>query len=1669
MLWGNVYKLKIIIVLLAINFLSTSIYSQSYFYEDFEDGTLPEGWDEQTLVGNTSWRYENGGAEDPFSYERFPAAAKSGIYNALFQIDVYSYRTMLITSPIDMSSSYLPELNFWHAQDEYGPSDFDKLKVWGKKSLSSSWVLLGSYLDLTPIWTLRSIFLPDSLLTSTFYLGFEGISDWGRGVCVDSITISERGVVPKQIRDYDIFNASTNLVPTGAKDVPLLGIMMDVFGNTGSMEFNSLTLIEKISDITDIDPAGIQLYHTLTPYFETTTPIETGIDAASPNITYSDLNFTLPYGKSYIWVTADVKSTAGYNDTLDLSVLENSMEIDLDTTGFPWSSDLYVEGDSVVFIVNEEVNKAAIHYTMPSETTSPSGYRLIKESVYYDDFEGVNEWTLSGDFEVTTPMGKGGSEGGNSDPSSAISGTNVIGTDLSGIGLRQGDYENSTPMYDATSKIVNCKYYRDVKLNCYLWLNKESFDQAYLSMSVDSGKNWTTIKNYTDISSYYWNNTTVNLSGFGADRKEYLQFRVVMGPTDISGTRSGWNIDNFAIVGDYLTKDIGLLEILSPVSGCGHSDHDTIRIVVKNYAALNYTGNLPIVLSNNNGASFITDNISVNLDPDEVDTLKLSSFLDFSTAGNYKLVFATSLPGDEDRQNDTIFNTLIAQPTHLLPFEENFENGQKYWSTYGSNSSWELGSPIGGAYPPTSGTKAWKTSLSGNYNNNEFSYLESECYNFEGNHAVIDLNLWYQTEAGKDGAQVEYSVDNGSTWFVIDSNEYSIPLTWYDDFIEAIGDTGWTGNSSGWQNYKQILPTSIVNEPNIKFRIKFASDAANPLPGVAVDDLRLYVAPVDVGVVAVDSTTDDCQYSNPEYTTVTIRNFGVDPLEPDDTLIVGINNAGTDFIVDTFLVASLVNPGNELTHTMTKSIDNNNVGSHQLTAFTLSDTDPYFYFTNNDTLIKTYEIWQNPVTDLVDTISSRLPDTVVIYPNVQPEYSFYWYEENSGRTSTNTSFDVDVPGTVYVTVTESDHGCQTFDSVYIELLFNDVGIDSIIWPQSSCELSSDENIQLQVKNFGTDSLIVDDKIYLYYEFNGQPVVSDSLILDTPLHSGEGRWFTFEDKTEDLSLIGDYTLKAYTDYGGDTIPENDTIFRTISVYGYPDLDLGNDTSIIGLSYFIEVDPSFESYLWNDGNTNSSRIIDVSGKYWLDVLDNHGCPASDTINIWFKIRDIEADSLISPVSSCNRSGPENITLRIKNNGTDTLYSSDNISLSYKLNNGTRVTESVNLSEFIPGQTYDHTFAQTADLSAMGNYTFDLTAVTNSDLRTENDTIRPQIVTNSNPDIDLGVDENEVYYVTSMVLDAGYDPNWIYLWQDGSTGQTYTVTDITDVKVLVTDTETGCYGGDTVRVYLDILDYMVTSIGLDASSCSGEYNDVPVNILNNGNLARQGAEITLEYYMDGQPLFTDNFENVGIWQQGTSRIHTTQHTINLQNSGNTEIEVLISADGDLRPENDDYSRNINVIPSPEIDFGGDELVVDFPYTLDAGSGYASYLWSDGSTGSTYTATEPGTYSVTVTGTNSCVTTRSVYLTDNLYVSDLAKETMQVDIYPNPASNYITIEASFEYPDNYILEIFNGQNSLFISRKISESEYKEEFYIGDLPSGLYFIRIRNDLMYHVSKMIIQ
>ena len=72
------------------------------------------------------------------------------------------------------------------------------------------------------------------------------------------------------------------------------------------------------------------------------------------------------------------------------------------------------------------------------------------------------------------------------------------------------------------------------------------------------------------------------------------------------------------------------------------------------------------------------------------------------------------------------------------------------------------------------------------------------------------------------------------------------------------------------------------------------------------------------------------------------------------------------------------------------------------------------------------------------------------------------------------------------------------------------------------------------------------------------------------------------------------------------------------------------------------------------------------------------------------------------------------------------------------------------------------------------------------------------------------------------------------------------------------------------------------------------------------------------------------------------------------------------------------VTVNPLPTIDLGADTTLIcaGTSETLDAGTGFASYLWSDGSTNQTLLATSAGTYTVSGTDVNGCIASDSMVI---------------------------------------------------------------------------------------------
>ena len=71
---------------------------------------------------------------------------------------------------------------------------------------------------------------------------------------------------------------------------------------------------------------------------------------------------------------------------------------------------------------------------------------------------------------------------------------------------------------------------------------------------------------------------------------------------------------------------------------------------------------------------------------------------------------------------------------------------------------------------------------------------------------------------------------------------------------------------------------------------------------------------------------------------------------------------------------------------------------------------------------------------------------------------------------------------------------------------------------------------------------------------------------------------------------------------------------INVFSAPVLNLGADLSFCDYdSAQLSAGNNFSSYLWNNGNTTNSIRVRTAGLYWLQVKDNNGCAAADTVSI------------------------------------------------------------------------------------------------------------------------------------------------------------------------------------------------------------------------------------------------------------------------------------------------------------------------------------------------------------------------------------------------------------------------------------------------------------------------
>lgn len=161
-----------------------AVRSFPYTYSFEQNDINSNCWSQEAgqYISNT-WKYVSTSGSGGIT------SAQDGNEFALLRTDSNNTLTRkLVSCPLDISVLSQPYLKYYYSIKQRGSSQ-EQLKIYYRVSKGDNWQLLKTNSNQTNNWQLDSILLPNK--SKTYYIAFEAVANYGYGVCVDNITISE--------------------------------------------------------------------------------------------------------------------------------------------------------------------------------------------------------------------------------------------------------------------------------------------------------------------------------------------------------------------------------------------------------------------------------------------------------------------------------------------------------------------------------------------------------------------------------------------------------------------------------------------------------------------------------------------------------------------------------------------------------------------------------------------------------------------------------------------------------------------------------------------------------------------------------------------------------------------------------------------------------------------------------------------------------------------------------------------------------------------------------------------------------------------------------------------------------------------------------------------------------------------------------------------------------------------------------------------------------------------------------------------------------------------------------------------------------------------------------------------------------------------------------------
>lgn len=511
--------------------------------------------------------------------------------------------------------------------------------------------------------------------------------------------------------------------------------------------------------------------------------------------------------------------------------------------------------------------------------------------------------------------------------------------------------------------------------------------------------------------------------------------------------------------------------------------------------------------------------------------------------------------------------------------------------------------------------------------------------------------------------------------------------------------------------------------------------------------------------------------------------------------------------------------------------------------------------------------------------------------------------------TTGTSLSVITPGTVWVEVTLN--GCTTY---------------------SSAELS---NVDQQTVNLGANVTVC----------AGTPVPLDATV--------PGATYLWSTNATSNTINATSTGWHWVDVSLDGCTVRDSVYVTINPI--PQVNLGLDRMVCpGATALLDATAANASYLWSN-NATTPTVQATPGPWWVQVTVN-GCTGTDNVNVGTftpPTVDLGPDTLLCPgatllldattpmVSYDWQDAAISATYLVQQAGTYSVTVTDNHQCT--------ATDAVIVGYATPNPVFigqDTTICQGttlilnattigADMYSWNNGWSSPTLPVAGDGLYWVDVVQDDCVVTDSihvdmaplPAVGLGNDTTLCPGATLLLTAEAWGDS--YLWQNGTTGGTYTVTDDGTFHVAVTDAN-HCTGHDTINVAY--ADPDAIDLGPDTTICDG-------------------TTLTLDATLPGSTYLWNTMAPTA--------------TISVDEIGTYSVQVFQS--GCIVAD----TIEVDVAPSPSVDLGNDTTLCDgATLTLAAAYPGATYAWSTNETTSSIIVGSAATYSVEV-DLNGCAVT--------------------------------------------------------------------------------------------------